>query len=284
MDITALKRLSVLYRCPVCDRPGHGNLLGGAVHCKHCGAAFVSFTSREPAFVTLSKLNSGEAVLMARRLIKETGYTGRLRIEAEERLLVPWRLIITERLIDDDEPRREESICLSAARNLEAMLLPDIDPLTPRLGGPDTGGLTLEPLEEERLSGGDLLLSADKAEPESDETADPTVVSRYDVLIYYPLWRIVFTSEGGPDWPLILDGLGGQLVAGEPPRGKRTMPAFWVGVPALGAYALGCLVNLFSGGLSGFEWLTMIGALMGVGGLFYLKSRRAEQARRGEGA
>jgi hypothetical protein len=281
LEVAALQRLQVLYRCPVCGRPGHGNLLGGAVHCTHCGAAFVSFTRGEGAFVVLGNLNSGEAVLKARRIVKDSGYRGRLRIESEERLLVPWRLTVTERLNGDGEPRREETANLRVVHDLERLLLPELDPLTLRLEGGGAAGLTLEPLEEERLSTGDLLLAAEPPQQpgaQTPESLDPSIVSLRSVLLYYPFWRIVFTAgDDGPDWPLVLDGLAGHLVAGDPPRGQRTIPAFWVGVPALGAYALGCLVNLFTGGLSGFEWLSLVGALAGVGGLFYLKGRRAEQ-------
>ena len=71
-----------------------------------------------------------------------------------------------------------------------------------------------------------------------------------------------------------MDGLSGRVVSGDLPQRERTRPAFWVGVPALGAYAVGMLVNfLTTSGLAVFEWVTLGGALAGVGGLFLLRLR-----------
>lgn len=270
-----LDSLTLLYRCPQCRRPGHGDLRGGAVRCAHCGTSFVSYNLGEPRFTVLGKVNSGEAMLNARKALKRAGIQQRLKVDHEARLLIPYRLTLRERISSDGGFRRVEEVSLTTACDLEELLLPGLDPLRPLIAETRTPGLTLEPLEETELAAADLLIPA--VPPAEDPEQDPLTISSRTLLLHYPLWRIVFTlGDGASDWPLVIDGLGGQLISGRPPRIKRTMPAFYIGVPALGAYALGCLINLFTRGLGGFEWLTFAGAFVGLGGLFYLRYRREQ--------
>jgi hypothetical protein len=267
-----ISRLTVLYRCPSCGRPGHGDLFGGALVCRHCGAAYAHYTEGAPAFAVVGGLNSGEAMLAARKRLRGGGRRGRLKLEANERLLVPWRLDYTERLVPvNGSYERRETTELSPAFDPEELQLAEADPLGPHLAE-GAAGLTVEPLDPDALSPADVLFPPPATGAEEPRDA----VRSLTAYVYHPYWRVVFSTEGrgGADWPLVLDGLSGRVVAGELPHEERTSPAFWVGVPALGAYAVGMLVNLATtSGLTVFEWVTLGGALAGIGGLFILRAR-----------
>jgi len=267
-----ISRLTVLYRCPACGRPGHGDLFGGAHLCRHCGAAYAHYTEGAPAFCVVGGMNSGEAMLVARKRLKGTVLRGRLKLEANERLLVPWRLDYAERLVEEGGGfvRREET-SLEPALDLEELQLAGQAPLEAHLAE-GAAGLTIEPLDPDDLAAADILFP-----PRTDgDAARDDAIRSLTAYIYHPYWRVVFTTEGGggADWPLVIDALSGAIVAEDLPRRERVSPAFWVGVPALGAYAAGMLLNLLTKPpLSVFEWVTLAGAGAGIVGLFLLKAR-----------
>ncbi|HUT99375.1 MAG TPA: hypothetical protein VM054_09910 [bacterium] len=267
-----ISRLTVLYRCPACGRPGHGNLFGGALVCRHCGAAYAHYAEGAPTFAVVGGLNSGEAMLAARKRLRGGGHRGRLKLEADERLLVPWRLDYAERLVPSNGSfERRETTELTPAFDLDELQLAGADPLSPHLAE-GAAGLTVEPLDPDALSASDVLFPP----PPTEATESQDTVRSLTAYIYHPYWRVVFSTEGrgGADWPLVMDGLSGRIVAGDLPQQERTSPAFWIGVPTLGAYAVGTLVNLLTtSGLSVFEWVTLGGALAGIGGLFLLRAR-----------
>ncbi len=267
-----LSRLTVLYRCPSCGRPGHGDLAGGALVCRHCGAAYAHYTEDAPTFMVVGGLNSGEAMLAARKRIKDTGYRGRLKLEANERLLVPWRITYTERLVKvNGSVERRETTELKCAFDADELQLTGQDPLRAHLAE-DSAGLTVEPLDPDGLATADILFPPYPADSSEHEDA----VRSLTAYIYHPYWRVVFSTAGnsGADWPLVIDGLSGHVVAGDLPKRERTSPAFWVGVPVLGAYAVGMVINLLTtDGLSIFEWVTLAGAAVGITGLFALRAR-----------
>jgi hypothetical protein len=267
-----ISRLTVLYGCPSCGRPGHGDLFGGALVCRHCGAAYAHYTEGAPTFAVVGGLNSGEAMLAARKRIKGTGYRGRLKLEANERLLVPWRVDYAERLVGSDGSfDRRETTELTPAYDLGELQLAGQDPLTPHLTE-GAAGLTVEPLDPDALATADILFPPEPADGSEYENT----VRSLTAYVYHPYWRVVFSTEGrgGADWPLVIDGLSGHVVAGDLPKRRRTSPAFWVGVPALGAYAAGTVINMLTtDGLSVFEWATLGGALAGIAVLFALRAR-----------
>lgn len=268
-----ISHLTVLYRCPACGRPGHGDLFGGALVCRRCGAAYAHYTEGAPTFAVVGGLNSGEAMLAARKRLRGGGHRGRLKLEVNERLLVPWRLDYAERLVPSDGSfERRETTGLAPACDLDELQLAGQDPLGPHLAE-GAAGLTVEPLDPDALAAADILFPP----PPTEATETGDTVRSLTAYIYHPYWRVVFSTErhGGADWPLVIDGLSGRIVAGDLPQYERTSPAFWIGVPSLGAYAVGMLINLLTtAGLTVFEWVTFAGALAGIGALFLLRLRR----------
>jgi len=180
-----ISRLTVLYHCPACGRPGHGDLFGGALVCRYCGAAYAHYTEGAPTFAVVGGLNSGEAMLAARKRLRGGGHTGRLKLEADERLLVPWRLDYAERLVPADGGfERRETTALTPACDLDELQLAGADPLGPHLAE-DAAGLTVEPLDPDDLAASDVLFPPPPLEPaESGDT-----VRSLTAYIYHPYWR-----------------------------------------------------------------------------------------------
>ncbi len=272
-------RLKIIGKCPVCSAEVRGELLGGALVCGRCQTAFTTQAALPEPYLLRPGFNSGEAILRVRREFKKAGYEKHPRLESCERLLIPWRLELGERLsLDNGSPSAREYLELKVACELEPFGLGG-QSLNRLLTDDSQPELLAEPLHTAELLPTDHIFPP--AEPEAqqgDSTANQ--LRHRELTLYYPYWRVVFTTEGSnaADHPFMIDAISGHLLSGAVPRRPRSQALFYAGVAALGAYTAGCLINLATlGHLSGFVWFTLVGAIAGTGGLFYLKSANADK-------
>jgi len=272
-------RLKIIGKCPVCSATVRREPLGGALVCGRCQSAFINQAAAPAPYLLRPTVKSGEAILRVRREFKKSGYEKHPRLESCERLLIPWRLVLGERLsLEDGSPTVQEYQRLTVACELEPLGLGGQN-LNRIVEDENHAELLAEPLHSVELLPTDQLFPP--AEPETQPGESTASQLRPQSLtLYYPYWRVVFTTEGAnaADHPFMIDAISGHLLSGAAPRRPRSQALFYAGVSALGAYAAGCLINLITlGQLSGFVWFTLVGAVAGIGGLFYLKSAGSDK-------
>ncbi|MCD4733967.1 hypothetical protein K8R78_06980, partial [bacterium] len=263
----------------ICSAEVRREPLGGALVCGRCQSAFISQAASPEPYLLRPTVKSGEAILRVRREFKKSGYEKHPRLESCERLMIPWRLVIGERLsLEDDSPSAQEYQQLTVACELEPLGLGG-QSLNRLLEDKSHSELQAEPLHTAELLPTDQLFPPTEPEAQSDDST-ANQLRRRELTLYYPYWRVVFTTEGAnaADHPFMIDAISGHLLSGAAPRRARSQALFYAGVSALGAYAAGCVINLATlGQLSGFVWFTLIGAIAGIGGLFYLKSASSDK-------